>query len=165
MNNYALRLFVRSIVAEAKDKKADKEPKKVDSKKVDKEPKKSKSNNLLEMKKDLANLKEKSAKIDDLIKDWEQLKSAANNISYGGEHDIEVGADKQEAIIEDCDKEIEKLKKEKENLDKEIAGLKESTSSEINKIKEMMGLEVAPKKKNVKKVMGEKKEEKVNKQK
>jgi len=106
------------------------------------------------MKQDLANLKEKSAKIDDLIGEWEQMKSSAENISYGGEQDIEIGADAKEAIIEDCNKEIEKLKKEKESIDKEIASLKENTSSEINKIKEMMGL--TPKTKGKKKMMDEK---------
>jgi hypothetical protein len=84
--------------------------------------------------------KDKLAKIDDTIKDWESIKSAASSMSYGGEQDIEIGADKQEEILKDCDATIERLKKEKENIEKEMSSLQESTYSEINKIKEMMGL-------------------------
>ena len=109
---------------------------------------------LFRSKKDLAALKEKSSKIDDLIKNWEEVKNAASSMSYGGEHDIEIGADKQEAIVSDCDKEIEKLKKEKESIDKEIADLKESTLSEIDRIKEMVGLKV-PEKKSKNKIVDE----------
>jgi hypothetical protein len=141
MNQSAMRLFVRNLILEAKEKKeADKAkaPKKAEPKK-DKKPKKV-SGNLVEMKKSLAEAKEKSAKIDELIADWEQVKSAADGISYGGEGDIEIGADAKEKIIADCDKEIEKLKKEKASLEEEMASLEESTLSEINKIKEMMGL-------------------------
>ena len=156
MNQYALRLFVRNLITEAKEKKeAEKAKKSSEPKKAaKKEPKK--SGNLVEMKKDLAALKEKSSKIDELISDWEQVKSAASSMSYGGEHDIEIGADKQETIISDCDKEIEKLKKEKESIDKEMADLKESTLSEIDRIKEMVGLK-APEKKGATKMMDEKK--------
>ena len=141
MNQSAMRLFVRNLILEAKEKKEAakaKDPKKSEPKK-DKKPKKV-SGNLVEMKKSLAEAKEKLTKIDELISDWEQVKSAANNISYGGEGDIEIGADEREKIIADCDKEIEKLKKEKENIQKEAESLEESTLSEINKIKEMMGL-------------------------
>jgi len=161
MNNFALRMFVRSIIAEAKDKKTKEEPKKstkkTEPKKAEKKESKKSSGNLVEMKKDLAALKEKSSKIDDLIGEWEQLKSSADNISYGGEQDIEIGADAKEAIIEDCNKEIEKLKKEKESIDKEIADLKENTTNEINKIKEMMGLASEKKEKGQEKMMDEKK--------
>lgn len=156
MNNFALRMFVRSIIAEAKDKKAEKEPKK-EAKKTTKKPEAKKtSGNLVEMKKELADLKEKLSKIDELISDWESIKSSANNMHYGGEQDIEIGADKRDAILEDCDKEIEKLKKEKESIEKEMASLKENTLSEINKIKEMMGL-AAPKKKDKEKIVDEEK--------
>ena len=157
MNQFALRMFVRSILAEAKDKKADdkaKDKKEAPKKAAKKEPKKS-SGNLVEMKKDLAALKEKSSKIDDLIGEWEEMKSSAENMSYGGEQDVEIGADLRDSIIEDCNKEIEKLKKEKESIDKEIADLKENTTNEINKIKEMMGL--ASEKKDAKKIVDEKK--------
>jgi hypothetical protein len=157
MNQFALRMFVRSILAEAKDKKADdkaKDKKEAPKKAAKKEPKKS-SGNLVEMKKDLAALKEKSSKIDDLIGEWEQMKSSAENMSYGGEQDVEIGADLRDSIIEDCNKEIEKLKKEKESIDKEIADLKENTTNEINKIKEMMGL--TSEKKDAKKIVDEKK--------
>ena len=160
MNQSALRLFVRSLIMEAKEKKAKDEPKKdkkeAPKKAVKKEPKKT-SGNLVEMKKDLAALKEKSSKIDDLIGEWEQMKSSAENMSYSGEQDVEIGADLRDSIIEDCNKEIEKLKKEKESIDKEIADLKENTTNEINKIKEMMGL--TSKDKDKKKIVGEKKEE------
>ena len=154
MNQYALRLFVRNLITEAKEKKeAEKAKKSAEPKKAaKKEPKK--SGNLVEMKKDLAALKEKSSKIDDLIKNWEEVKNAASSMSYGGEHDIEIGADKQEAIVSDCDKEIEKLKKEKESIDKEIADLKENTLSEIDRIKEMVGLKV-PEKKSKNKIVDE----------
>jgi len=137
MNQYALRLFVRNLILEAKEKKADKEvkePKKAASKKAKKV-----SGNLVEMKKSLAEAKEKLAKLDELIADWEQVKSAADNISYEGV-DIEIGSDEKEKIVADCNKEIEKLKKEKENIKGEADSLEESTLSEINRIKEMIGL-------------------------
>jgi hypothetical protein len=140
MNQSAMRLFVRSLILEAKEKKETdkaKAPKKSEPKK-DKKPKKV-SGNLVEMKKSLAEAKEKLAKIDELIADWEQVKSAADGISYEGV-DIEIGSDEKEKIVADCNKEIEKLKKEKENIKKEADSLEESTLSEINKIKEMMGL-------------------------
>ena len=150
MNNFQIQAFVRQLIAEAKKAKDVKEPKdtkdKKDTKKLT-EPKKPESKktkktsgNLVEMKEDLAKLKEKSSKIDSLIDEWGQMKSSAENMSYGGEQDVEIGADLRDSIIEDCDKEIEKLKKEKESIDKEIADLKENTANEINKIKEMMGL-------------------------
>ena len=157
MNQFALRMFVRSILAEAKDKKADdkaKDKKEAPKKAAKTEPKKA-SGNLVEMKQDFAALKEKSSKIDDLIGEWEEMKSSAENMSYGGEQDVEIGADLRDSIIEDCNKEIEKLKKEKESIDKEIADLKENTTNEINKIKEMMGL--ASEKKDAKKIVDEKK--------
>jgi hypothetical protein len=160
MNQSALRLFVRSLIMEAKEKKAKDEPKKdkkeAPKKAAKKEPKKKTSGNLVEMKKDLAALKEKSSKIDDLIGEWEQMKSSAENMSYSGEQDVEIGADLRDSIIEDCDKEIEKLKKEKESIDKEIADLKENTTNEINKIKEMMGLTSEKKEKGQEKIVGEK---------
>jgi hypothetical protein len=144
---------------EAKEKKAKDEPKKdkkeAPKKATKKEPKKT-SGNLVEMKKDLAALKEKSSKIDDLIGEWEQMKNSAENMSYGGEQDVEIGADLRDSIIEDCTKEIEKLKKEKESIDKEIADLKENTTNEINKIKEMMGLTSEKKEKGQEKIVGEK---------
>jgi len=167
MNQHALRLFVRSIIAEAKDKKAKDEPKK-DTKKIVKkeEPKKAepkkekvkKSNNLVEMKKELASLKEKSAKIDELISDWEQVKSMAEKISYEG-GDIEIGADAKDDIVEECNKEIEKLKKEKEDIKKDMASLEENTLSEINRIKEMMGLTSEKKDKEKRKMVDEKKDD------
>jgi len=160
MNQSALQLFVRSIIAEAKEKKAKDEPKKAakkaEPKKAEKKESKKSSSNLVEMKKDLAALKEKSSKIDDLIGEWEQMKNSAENMSYGGEQDIEIGADLRDSIIEDCNKEIEKLKKEKESIDKEIADLKENTTNEINKIKEMMGLTSEKKEKGQEKIVGEK---------
>jgi hypothetical protein len=160
MNESALRLFVRSLISEAKDK----EPKKKEANlsksssksadlKKDKKPKKV-SGNLVEMKKSLAEAKDKAAKIDALIADWEQVKSAAGSLSYGKEGDIEIGADAQEQIMLDCDKEIEKLKKEKASLEEEMASLEESTLSEISRIKEMMGL--IPEE-GQKKIVGEKK--------
>lgn len=158
MNHFQLRAFVQQVITEAKAKKAKdtkKEEPKKDKKSVKKEePKKEKakkSSNLVEMKKELAGLKEKSAKIDELIADWEQVKSMAEKISYEG-GDIEIGADAKDDIIEECDKEIEKLKKEKEDIKKDMASLEENTLSEINKIKEMMGLGA---KKDKKKMMGE----------
>lgn len=128
MNHYALRLFVKSILAEAKDKKVDKEPKKSTNKP---EPKKAKkvSGNLVEMKKDLADLKGQLEVIDELI-------TAFSNITPSNYTDVEIIGD----AVESAKKEIEKLNKEKESIKKEITSLEENTSSEINKIKEMMGL-------------------------
>jgi hypothetical protein len=147
MNNFQMRAFVRQLVLEAKEDKA-KEPKKIDKTKEPKktaketEPKKKSkkaSGNLVEMKKSLAEAKEELVKIDALIADWEQARNATNNISYSGT-DIETGADTVEDFLKDFDKEIEKLKKEKENIQNEASSLEESTLSEINRIKEMMGL-------------------------
>ena len=55
MNQSALRLFVRSLIAEAKDKKAKEEPKKT-VKKEEKAPKS--SGKLVDLKKELAALKQ-----------------------------------------------------------------------------------------------------------
>ena len=66
MNNFQIRAFVQQLITEAKAKKADdkaKNKKEEPKKAAKKEPKK--SGNLVEMKKDLAALKEKSSKIDE----------------------------------------------------------------------------------------------------
>ena len=147
MNQFALRMFVRSILAEAKDKKAKEEPKKETKKPTEKKAKKT-SGNLVEMKQELTALK-------DQLKDIEDLIAAFSNITPSSySTDIEIIGD----AIEDAQKQVEKLKKEKESIEKEIATLKENTLSEMNRIKEMMGL-VAPKKKGAKKMVDEKKEE------
>jgi hypothetical protein len=144
MNNFQIRTFVRQLVLEAKAKEPKKTAKTKEPKKTAKETepkKKSKkaSGNLVEMKKSLAEAKEELVKIDALIADWEQAKNATNNIRYSGT-DIETGADEQKRLVDEFDKEIEKLKKEKENIQNEASSLEESTLSEINRIKEMMGL-------------------------
>jgi len=178
MNNFQMRAFVRQLVLEAKIDKA-KEPKKIDKTKEPKktaketEPKKKSkraSGNLVEMKKSLAEAKEELVKIDALIADWEQAKNATSNIKYSGT-DIETGADEKEKIVDLIDEEIEKLKKEKENIQNEASSLEESTLSEINRIKEMMGLipeagqekmmgekkKITPAQKDKEKMMGENK--------
>jgi hypothetical protein len=138
MNNFQMRAFVRQLVLEAKKDK-EIEPKKIAKETEPKKKSKKASGNLVEMKKSLAEAKEELVKIDALLADWEQAKNATNNISYSGT-DIETGADEKDKIVGFIDKEIEKLKKEKENIQNEASSLEESTLSEINRIKEMMGL-------------------------
>jgi hypothetical protein len=143
MNNYALRLFVRSIIAEAKDNK-EKEAKKT-PKKEEKAPKS--DGKLVDLKKELAALEQYK---DELQAAKFAEKTASTEVEF--------------ANLAHFAKELNALKERGVELEKEvdekIAELKEKISDEKNKIKEMMGL--TPEKKKKPKMMGEEKEEEMN---
>ena len=126
MNHYALRMFVRSIIAEAKDKKAEKEPKKPMKKEAeDKAPKS--SGKLVDLKKELAALKQ--------MKDELQVAKFAEKTA---ETEVEFANLKKFAT------ELDKIKaggvKLEQSIDEKIKELETKISDEKNKIKEMMGL-------------------------
>jgi len=120
MNNFALRMFVRSLINEAKEKK-DKSPKK---KEVGL-PKN--SGKLVDLKKELAALKQ-----------YKDELSAAKFAEKTAETEIEF------ADLSKFAKELDALKakgaKLEQQVDDKIAELKTRISDEKNKIKEMMGL-------------------------
>jgi len=156
MNNFALRMFVRSIIAEAKEKKAKDEPKKAakktepkkaEKKAEKKEPKKAKASNLVEAKESLASKKDELKATQELIG---ALSSIRNDNTY---QDVEIFGD----ILDNVMKDIEDLKKKEEELKKEISSLEETITTEITKIKEMMGL--TSKDKGKKKMVDEEKKE------
>jgi hypothetical protein len=138
MNNSALRLFVRSIIAEAKETK-DKEPKK-SIKKEEKAPKS--SGKLVDLKKELAALEQYK---DELQAAKFAEKTASTEVEFA---DLAHFA-KELAALKERGVELEK------EVDDKIAELKTKISDEKNKIKEMMGL--TPEKKDAKKMMDEKK--------
>lgn len=140
MNNYALRLFVRNLILEAKEKKeADKAkaPKKT-MKKEDKAPKS--DGKLVDLKKELAAL--------------EQYKDELQAAKFA---EKTVSTEVEFANLAHFAKELDALKARGVELEKEvdekIAELKEKVAEAKNKIKEMMGL--TPEKKGKKKMMGE----------
>jgi len=133
MNQFALRLFVRSIIAEAKDKKSKEEPKKATKKDTKKtEPKKEESKpkssgKLVDLKKEVAYLKEMS----------EQLQSTG----------LTEGTEVTEVEFSNLQKFVNELAKVKQagadlkaKLEEEITATEAKIQDEKNKIKEMMGL-------------------------
>ena len=137
MNQFALSLFVRSLINEAKEKKVEKEPKK-SIKKEEKAPKS--SGKLVDLKKELAALKQYR---DELQAAKFAEKTASTEVEFA---DLANFAKELEAIKErgiELEKEIEEKIKE----------LETKISDEKNKIKEMMGL--VPEKKDKKKIVGE----------
>jgi len=124
MNNSALRLFVRSIIAEAKETKDKKEPKK-SIKKEEKAPKS--DGKLVDLKKELAALEQYK---DELQAAKFAEKTASTEVEF--------------ADLAHFAKELSALKERGVELEKEvddkIAELKQKISDEKNKIKEMMGL-------------------------
>jgi hypothetical protein len=138
MNNSALRLFVRSIISEAKEKKADKEPKK-SVKKEEKLPKS--SGKLMDLKKELAALEDYRDEIQ-VAKFAEKTASTEVEFAYLAKFDKEL------------DSIIERGVALENEIEAKIAEIKEKISSEKNKIKEMIGLSSAPA------IVGEKKGEK-----
>ena len=141
MNHYALRLFVRSILAEAKDKKAKEEPKKT-VKTEEKAPKS--SGKLVDLKKELAALEQYK---DELMAAKFAEKTASTEVEFA---DLAKFAKELDALKE------RGVKLEKE-IDDKIAELETKISDAKNKIKEMMGL--VPETKGKKKMVGEKKED------
>lgn len=142
MNQFALRLFVRSLINEAKEKKVEKEPKK-SIKKEEKAPKS--SGKLVDLKKELAALKQMR---DELQMAKFAEKTASTEVEF--------------ADLKKFAAELDKIKaggvKLEQEIDNKIDDLETRISDEKNKIKEMMGL--TPEAKNKKNMMGEKKEEK-----
>ena len=138
MNNFALRLFVRSIINEAKETKKD-EPKK-SVKKEEKAPKS--DGKLIDLKKELAALEQYK---DELQAAKFAEKTASTEVEF--------------ADLAHFAKELTALKERgvelEQEVDEKIAELKEKIADAKNKIKEMMGL--TPEKKDKKKMVGEKK--------
>lgn len=137
MNQSALRLFVRSIIAEAKEAKEKKEPKK-SIKKEEKAPKS--DGKLVDLKKELAALEQYK---DELQAAKFAEKTASTEVEF--------------ADLAHFAKELTALKERGVALEKEvddkIAELKEKISDAKNKIKEMMGL--TPEKKGKDKMVDE----------
>ena len=121
MNHYALRLFVKSILAEAKDKK----PAKKAEKKEEKAPKS--SGKLVDLKKELAALKQYK---DELMAAKFAEKTASTEVEF--------------ADLAHFAKELDALKahgvKLEAEIDEKITELEAKISDAKNKIKEMMGL-------------------------
>jgi hypothetical protein len=120
MNNFALRIFVRSILAEAKEKEL-KKP----IKKEEKAPKS--SGKLVDLKKELAALKQYK---DELMAAKFAEKTASTEVEF--------------ADLAKFAKELDALKAKgvalEKQIDDKIAELETRISDEKNKIKEMMGL-------------------------
>jgi hypothetical protein len=142
MNNFALRMFVRSIINEAKEtkeKKDKKEPKK-SIKKEDKAPKS--DGKLIDLKKELAALEQYK---DELQAAKFAEKTASTEVEF--------------ANLAHFAKELDAIKERgvalEQEVDEKISELKAKISDEKNKIKEMMGLTSS--KKDKKKIVGEKK--------
>jgi vacuolar-type H+-ATPase subunit I/STV1 len=120
MNQFALRMFVRSIIAEAKENK-DKEP----SKKEAGLPKS--SGKLVDLKKELAALKQMK---DELQAAKFAEKTASTEVEF--------------ANLAKFAKELDKIKAGgvalEASIDEQIKALEDKISAEKNKIKEMIGL-------------------------
>ena len=134
MNQFALRMFVRSIIAEAKENKAKKEEPKKSMKKEEKAPKS--SGKLVDLKKELAALEQYK---DELQAAKFAEKSASTEVEF--------------ADLAKFAKELDAIKSKgialEKQVDDKIAELKEKINSEKNKIKEMMGLTSEKKEKMV----------------
>jgi len=141
MNQFALRMFVRSILAEAKDK----EPKKTVKKEAEEKAPKS-SGKLVDLKKELAALKQYK---DELQAAKFAEKTASTEVEFA---DLAHFA-KELAALKERGVELEK------EIDDKIDELKTKISDEKNKIKEMMGL--TSEKKDKKKMVDEGKNETV----
>jgi len=142
MTNSAMRLFVRSIIAEAKEAKETKD-KKEPKKSIKKEERAPKSSGkLVDLKKELAALEQYK---DELQAAKFAEKTASTEVEFA---DLASFA-KELAALKERGVELEK------EVDDKIAELKTKISDEKNKIKEMMGL--TPEKKDAKKMMDEKK--------
>ena len=128
MNNSALRLFVRSIIAEAKDKKADKEPKKAIKKEAeDKKSSKKDDNKLVNLKKKLA-----------VLKKYRDELEVAKFAEKTAETEVEF------ADLAGFAKELKALKDKgvalENKIDERIEELEQEIKDAINTVKEMMGL-------------------------
>jgi hypothetical protein len=133
MNEFALRLFVRNLITEAKDQ----EPKKKESE--EKKSNKKEDNKLVNLKKELTAKKEALSKVEEYRDNLQAAKFAEK---VGGEEFAERSGFAKElnslnakgiALEQEVENTITKIKGE-------ITALEEKTLTEINKIKEMMGL-------------------------
>lgn len=126
MNQFALRMFVRGILAEAKEENKDKEPKKTIKKEADNKAPKS-SGKLVDLKKELAALKQYK---DELMAAKFAEKTTSTEVEFS---DLAKFA-----------KELDALKAKgvalEKQVDDKIAELETRISDEKTKIKEMMGL-------------------------
>jgi hypothetical protein len=136
MNQFALRMYVRSLINEAKEK-SEKEPKKT-MKKEDKAPKS--DGKLVDLKKELAALEQYKEELQ-AAKFAEKTASTEVEFANLAHFAKELAAIKERGVA---------LEQE---VDSKIAELKEKITDAKNKIKEMMGL--TPEKKGKKKMMGE----------
>jgi hypothetical protein len=145
-------MFVRSILAEAKDK----EPKKTVKKEAEEKAPKS-SGKIVDLKKELAAKKEALSKVEEYRDNLQAAKFAEK---VGGEEFAERSGFAKElnslnkkgiALEQDIENTITKIKDE-------ITALEEKTLSEISRIKEMIGL--TSEKKDAKKIVGEAKPKK-----
>ena len=120
MNQYALRMFVRSIIAEAKENK-DKEPSKKE-----------------------AGLPKSSGKLVDLKKELAALKQYKDELSAAKFAEKTASTEVEFADLAKFAKELDALKAKgvalEQQVDNKIAELETRISDEKNKIKEMMGL-------------------------
>ena len=134
MNNFQIRAFVRELISEAKkakaEKKDDKKPAKKAEKKDDKkEPKLPKSSGkLMDLKKEMAYLKEMSAQIQ------------ATGLTEGDEQVTEVEFSNLQKFVSELSKVKMAGADLKKKLDEEIMSIEEKMKAEKAKIKEMIGL-------------------------
>jgi len=138
MNQFALRMYVRSLINEAKEK-SEKEPKKT-MKKEDKAPKS--DGKLVDLKKELAALEQYKEELQ-AAKFAEKTASTEVEFANLAHFAKELAAIKERGVA---------LEQE---VDSKIAELKEKITDAKNKIKEMMGL--TPEKKGKKKMVDENK--------
>jgi len=120
MNQFALRLFVRSLINEAKEKK-DKEPKKKE-----------------------AGLPKSSGKLVDLKKELAALKQMKEELMAAKFAEKTASTEVEFANLAKFAKELDKLNAGgvalEASIDEQITALEDKISAEKNKIKEMMGL-------------------------
>jgi len=120
MNNFALRLFVRSLINEAKETK-DKEPKKKE-----------------------AGLPKSSGKLVDLKKELAALKTMKDELMAAKFAEKTTSTEVEFANLAKFAKELDKIKAGgvalEASIDEQIKALEDKISAEKNKIKEMMGL-------------------------
>jgi len=137
MNDFQIRAFVRQLIAEAKakkaDKKADKKPakkaEKVEKKDDKKEPKLPKSSGkLMDLKKEVAYLKEMSAQLQ------------ATGITEGDEQVAEAEFSNLQKFVSELSKVKMAGAELKKKLDEEITATEAKIKAEKDKIKEMIGL-------------------------
>jgi len=134
MNNFQIRAFVRELISEAKkaktEKKDDKKPAKKAEKKDDKkEPKLPKSSGkLMDLKKEVAYLKEMSAQLQ------------ATGITEGDEQVAEAEFSNLQKFVSELSKVKMAGAELKKKLDEEITATEAKIKAEKDKIKEMIGL-------------------------